>query len=275
MPAPHTFQSVNDLKAAIEGPEWFRTVQAMDSWLPHLIAHVQWRTAMSRRFLLHYHLDVSDEDDLLFERLLPLSEQMCDELEVFFQIVPQTKLETLALQMRFSYFIIKTRTQRTFGSLTDAHLLFYFLDPRQDRQYLDRFRHELAHWVWGRLYGEAPPLFQEGVAVYAEKCAKGEALGRRTQRIIPSAPSTVPSLSTLAHTSEFWQHEDVYEVAGSFVQFLVRHWGWERLKRLFLLSDYEDQAIHQHFQEVYEQSLEQVDGAWRAWFAANSDTIED
>jgi hypothetical protein len=262
-------QSVNDLTAAIESPDWFTTVQAMDSWLPGLVARVPWRTAMSQRFLLHYHIDVSDEYDSLFEHLLPTSEQLGDELESFFDIVPLTKLETLAIRARFNYFIIKTRTKRTFGSLTDPYLLFYFLDPKQDPKYLNRFRHELAHWGWSRLYGEAPPLFQEGVAVYAELRSASDIAHRRHELIVPPSQPPIPPLSEIVVTENFWKYQGLYDVAGSFVQFLVTRWGWKPLKKLFLRTHYEDQAILQHFQSIYGQSLDEADRDWRGALLIN------
>lgn len=123
---------------------------------------------MSRRFLLHYYIDFHDEDDALFCSFLEESEQICDQVEQFAQIEPKSNQGKLLLQPRFVCFMVKNHSSRTFRSMPDPQVMFYLMDTKQDPDYMRRFRHEIAHWPWRRLHNEAPPLFQEGIAVYAE-----------------------------------------------------------------------------------------------------------
>jgi hypothetical protein len=55
----------------------------------------------------------------------------------------------------------------------------------------------------------------------------------------------------------------MYLVSGLWIHFLVERWGWDKLKHLFLLSEYEDPNIIDHFHQVYGQTLEEADLAWR------------
>jgi hypothetical protein len=164
-----TFTSVSDLKKAIHSPRALDVVRNPNAWLPELVASLRWKTQLSEHFVLHYHIDASDEQDLLFDSLLMELEKLYSELLEFLEIEAGSKPEQLALKTRLACFIVKTHSERTFGTLPDPHLLFYLLDPEKDPDYMLKLRHELAHWVWGRVYVEAPPLFNEGVAVYAEK----------------------------------------------------------------------------------------------------------
>ena len=123
---------------------------------------------------------------------------------------------------------------------------------------MQRFRHEYAHWAFGRIYGEAPSLFYEGVATYAEKQSDKD-------QLIPLIPSSglavneIPSLSELAENDGFWKTRNNYTIGALFIDFLVKEWGWDQLKSLFLISDYEDPGIHEHFKEIYGYSLEELD----------------
>ena len=140
----------------------------MDTWMPKLVSSTNWNTELSENLILNYYIDHSDTNDLLFDEFLAKSDTIINELELFFEMEPSTKGEHLASSTRLVCFIIKTKSDFTFGTLPDPHLLFYYLDPERDTKYMQKFRHEYAHWTFGRVYGEAPSLFYEGVATYAE-----------------------------------------------------------------------------------------------------------
>jgi len=55
----------------------------------------------------------------------------------------------------------------------------------------------------------------------------------------------------------------LYRASGAWVQYLVERWGWEKLKILFLLTEYADTQIQDHFAQVYAQQLETVEADWR------------
>jgi hypothetical protein len=259
--------SLSELKAALLQPNWAETVQAQEAWLPHLVAALPWQTRLTQHFVLHFYLDGDFAADQLFGDFLAQSERIYEELIDFFALTPQTKLERLIEAGRLIYFIVVTTSRRTFGSLTDPHLLFYLLDPQSDPAYMQRMRHELTHWVWSRRFGEAARLFQEGVAVYAELLSapgadKAHFLSQTAFQI-----EEAPPLSELVLNDNFWQYDDAYRVAGRWVAYLVEQFGWSPLKALFLGSDYEDPQILAHFQAVYGQSLAAVEQQWRQAFS--------
>jgi len=47
------------------------------------------------------------------------------------------------------------------------------------------------------------------------------------------------------------------------IHYLVEKWGWNKVKSLFLISDFEDPDINKHFHQIYGRSLETVDTEWR------------
>ena len=67
----------------------------------------------------------------------------------------------------------------------------------------------------------------------------------------------------IAINDNFWQHKGMYTAGSFLIHYLVEKWGWDKLKRLFLISDFEDTEINEHFHQVYGLSLETVDTEWR------------
>jgi hypothetical protein len=175
--APVKIESLADMKEAFTPATLFQALQTMDTWMPKIVSSTNWRTQLSKNIVLNYYIDHNDDHDVIFDDFLAESDTIIKELEMFFEMTSHSKGERLASSTRLACFIIKTKSDFTFGSLPDPHLLFYYLDPEKDPEYMQKFRHEYAHWSFGRMYGEAPSLFYEGVASYAEKqSGKGQVI---------------------------------------------------------------------------------------------------
>jgi hypothetical protein len=147
---------------------------------------------------------------------------------------------------------------------------FSELDPERDPKFMQRFRHEYAHWAFGRIYGEAPSLFYEGVATYAEKMSgpNTDAAKFRNSNI---RLETIPAIEELADNDSFWKCKNNYTISALFIDFLVSKWGWAPLKDLYLSSDYEDPDIQNHFKEVYGLSLEELEPEWRNYLESGQE----
>ncbi len=259
----YVIKNLDDLKNAVSSPSWFENIQDMHIRLPSLVSSLSWESRLLPHFLVHYHNDVQDIDDNMPDIFLSEFEEIHKQLLQFFHIKPRSKQEKVALQTRFICFIVHTKTDRSFGSLTDPFVLFYFLDTRQDPNYMQRFRHEIAHMIWGRFYGEAPPLFQEGVGVYAEHMSSPDANRNDFLNSTSIDVEQIPLLSEIAITENFWKRERLYTISGIWIHFLIEKWGWGKLKSLFLLSQYEDPEIADHFYQIYGQKIEEVEVEWR------------
>jgi hypothetical protein len=215
---------------------------------------------MSPHFLLHSYCDLPAEavvDRTFIEAL----EEMHVELAAFLSLSAHTKHERISLETTFTCFVVQTNASRTFGSILSPNVLFYLLNPAADPHYPGKFRHELAHLLWGQAYGEAPPLFWEGLAEYAGY------LGAADELTIPvrATLTDVPPLIDIVLADGYWQHGggSLYRASGAWVQYLVQRWGWDKLKSLFLRTDYADTQIREHFAQVYAQDLETVEADWR------------
>lgn len=269
--ATRKIEMLDDLKAAINSPSSFETIRDMDSWLPGIISSLDWQTHMSDHFIMHYHIDVHDECDAMFDSFGAESEEIYRQLEKFFHIEPTSKRDVTAMLTKLSCFIVKTRSDRTFGSFTNPHVLFYMMDPKNDPEYMVRFRHEYAHWVWSRMYGSAPSLFHEGLATYAEKMSAPNA---NLFEFLDSAPAVddIPPLQEIALNESFWKHDQgaMYTAGSLLIHFLVEKYGWDRLKKFCLLTDFQDPDVLEHFEQAYGCSLESVDTAWREFLKSHS-----
>ena len=110
---------------------------------------------------------------------------------------------------------LRPHGKTTFGLMPQPHLLFFYLDAQKTPEYLVKLRHEYAHWVWGRMYGEAPSLFWEGMATYGEHASAGPA-GVNETLTAGFNVDEIPSLQEAARNETFWQHKGMY-TAGSWV----------------------------------------------------------
>jgi hypothetical protein len=183
---------------------------------------------------------------------------------------PVSKQERISIQGKCSCFIVHTDSERTFGSVDGSSTLFYLMDPNQHPDYLPRFRHEIAHVVWGRLYGEAPPLFNEGLAVYAEHMAAPDADLASLFAHDTWSLDGIPPLVKIVDDHGFWEYGPFYGVGGVLVHYLVESYGWDALRRFFLASDYDDPEALSHFAEVYSRDLMSVDADWREYLGART-----
>lgn len=254
-------RTLDDLKATLGCSSLLEVLKVIS--LPELVSSLRWETRMSQHFLLHYYIDFHDEDDALFSSLLEASEQIYEQLMEFFHIEARSKQESLVLQTRIICFIVKIQSKETVG--WGGPPLFYCFDSKQNPEYMKHFRHEIAHNIWSNMYGEAPSLFNEGVAVYADRMSLPDADVSDFLCQPALCIEKIPPICEIAVTENFWKYDStmMYRVGGLWSYFLVQKWGWERLKSLFLISDYEDVDIVKHFGEVYGQKMEEVDLEWR------------
>lgn len=248
---------LDDLRANLLSP------REMD-WHPECIAAIQWESRMSPHFLLHSYCDLPAEavvDQTFVEAL----ERMHAEVAAFLSLSAQNKHERISLETTFACFFLQIDASRQFGSLLSPNVLFYLLNPTVERLdskfHMTRLRHEIAHLLWGQTYGEAPPLFMEGLAEYAGYLGAADELAVPVKAKLAEAPP----LTDVVLADAYWKHEwsDRYRASGAWVQYLVERWGWEKLKTLFLLTEYADTQIEHHFEQVYAKKLEAIDADWR------------
>jgi hypothetical protein len=122
-------------------------------------------------------------------------------------------------------------------------------------------RHELGHLFAGRWSKLAPPLLQEGLAVWLE--------GNRWGRPLDDAARDVlgwkdVGLTKLLDRGWFFTPKNMeasYTLAGSFTAFLVRRFGWETYGRLYRRCD--GRLFAAKFKECFGLSLEDAHWEWR------------
>jgi hypothetical protein len=254
----NTSRYLDDLRANSLSPREF------DWNFSEFIAEIQWQSRISPHFLLHSYCDLPVEE-VVDQTFIDALERMHAELAAFLSLSTENKHEGISLNTTFTFFIVQINTSRQFGSIGNPNVLFYVLNPTVEGLHSDfhmlRFRHELGHLLWGQAYGEAPPLFMEGLAEYAGY------QGAADELTVPvkSKLAEVPPLTDIAVADDYWKHggSSLYRASGTWVQYLVERWGWEKLKTLFLLTEYAGTQIQDHFLQVYGQELETVDADWR------------
>jgi len=140
--------------------------------------------------------------------------------------------------------------------------------------------HEVIHAITFAL-GRPPALFEEGVAVaydwrFALEEGNTHALARTKlvqQRLVP--------LYSFLTTRDFQACDSptVYVEAGSFVKYLIDTHGPGKMRSLFALPRHSDlQEIETAFQQVYGQSISDMESEWltflRAWRPPERPSLE-
>ncbi len=134
--------------------------------------------------------------------------------------------------------------------------------------------HEGVHTIIIRLIGLPPPLFNEGIAVafqadyFKYPLFIPEWNGVRLDLLAKTynQDGKTPSLDNLLGTWSFWNFDTniTYPVAGSFVRYLIDHYGLAKMKSYISSSKFEDSKdqIHVHFMAAYGMTIET---AWNEW----------
>jgi hypothetical protein len=122
----------------------------------------------------------------------------------------------------------------------------------------EALRHELAHLFAFRWNMWAPPLIQEGLAVWLQKTTPHQTdPAEDTGSALPF--DTDPSLLLDPHYFFASDRMHVcYALAGGFTGFLIRRFGWDHYRRFY------SQANHLNFREVFHENFAlSYEEAWR------------
>jgi hypothetical protein len=119
-------------------------------------------------------------------------------------------------------------------------------------------RHELVHLFAARWNGCAPPLIQEGLAVWLQE-TEPDRTNTALHLCVAQRFDTDPSLllSPQYFFAPQWQR-DSYALAGVFTGFLIRRFGWDRYKRFYRMAD--PWTVRSAFKRQFGMGLEE---AWR------------
>jgi hypothetical protein len=135
-----------------------------------------------------------------------------------------------------------------------------------------RDNHETVHVLVNLVWGRAPALFGEGIAVaFQSDPVAGDTVPRWNTRPVDDiardawAAGTVPALDDLILNDPFRSYAEglTYPLAGSFVHYLLESGGVAPLRAFFEAFGRGDAGtVRDHFRAAYGQEL---DAAWDAW----------
>ncbi len=184
-------------------------------------------------------------------------------------------LDRLGVQLpeRIDYYKYRDRAQKlklmgidgnaiAIPELMEVHTIF----PRDNHETV----HVLVNLIWGR----APALFGEGVAVaFQSDPVAGDTVPRWNTRPLDDiardawAAGTVPALDDLILNDSFRTYAEglTYPVAGSFVHYLLESRGVATLRSFFESFGPDDAAqVRDYFRAAYGEELDVVWDGWRA-----------
>jgi hypothetical protein len=118
-----------------------------------------------------------------------------------------------------------------------------------DSPWRDGLRHELAHLFAFRWNMSAPPLIQEGLAVWLQRITPEHSdIAENVGSLLPF--ETDPSL--MLEQRYFFASDRVhrsYALAGGFTAFLIRRFGWDQYRQFYT------KAVHRRFRSVFRRQF--------------------
>jgi tetratricopeptide (TPR) repeat protein len=210
-------------------------------------------TAKTRRFSLLFPAGLDEAIDL--EEFARWSELDLDDLS-----------QRLGLQMKRPLTIVLVSSHRDLtndfgrpmGGVALAHANAALLAA--DCPLREGLRHELTHlfsFQWNVL---APPLVQEGLAVWAQRITPDQTVAvEEMDRALSSGADPLQMLDR----RYFFAPERMrmsYILAGAFTEFLICQFGWENYRRFYI------KAYRRTFRRVFQRHFGvTVEEAWRRW----------
>lgn len=124
-------------------------------------------------------------------------------------------------------------------------------------------RHEIVH-VLTEPWGHGSPFLSEGLAVHLAGSWYDRDVDDFTKMVIRTSGMT--PLRQLADSKTFASLPIgvAYPQAGSFVRYLVRNYGMESLKKVYVASGQQESYadVSKRFEQVYPKSLEDLERDW-------------
>jgi hypothetical protein len=131
----------------------------------------------------------------------------------------------------------------------------------EDTNLLESIRHELAHLYSARWNLLAPPLLNEGLAVWWQRSYGGRPIDGLAEALLHGPTLNVAAL--LNANFFLWgpRRDDCYLLAGGFTGFLIRRFGWENYRKFFRTAS--GFNYRSKFRRVFGVSLDRAERQWR------------
>jgi hypothetical protein len=214
----------------------------------------QFRTATARRVDIHYAAPLGRLWD--FQEFGRQCDAAVDELASRFGFRLRRRAAVYVLQSSQELGELFRRPLRGIA-LVDVHAVAL----TDDLDTGETLTHEVAHLYAARWSRRAPPLLQEGLAVWLQGTSGGRPVDAAA---VPLLRDGGPGLHDLLKPGFFFDRSNCgshYLLAGSFTGFLVRRFGWDRYRDLYRRA--KARKFPRTFEKVYGISLERAERRWR------------
>jgi|SRR5579863_356366 len=220
--------------------------------------HVRpFRTVSSASVVVHYAPALEQELDLLFRYALQ---------RYHWELVDLTQQFGIELPAPVTVFLVRSPRdiERLFhidrgGVALPDYNAIVLAAGSNDRKTI---RHEFAHLFSATWNPSAPPLLWEGLSVWLQDCDGRESVESDARSAMWDGSLTLNRLlneESLFRTREFC-HE-AYMLAGSFTDFLIRHYGWNRYRIFY--SGASAVGFRREFEDSFSIDLDAAEETWR------------
>jgi hypothetical protein len=225
-----------------------------DRWLWRLMRRVRhFHTAGDRRLLLHFEPSLQRTE---ISSLLRRCACQLDDLAGRFG--KPLRGRTVIYLFKFSHDIEKIRGAHSGGfAIWDANAIVIAANHDSN----EMIRHEFTHLFSGRWSKLAPPLLCEGLSVYLQGSQQGQTMDCAARSLLKNRSLKLP---LLLKRSFFFSEPHCYAcyvLAGSFTQFLIRRYGWERYRSLYRRCN--GRGFAAKFVKYLGITLEKAEWQWR------------
>lgn len=224
-------------------------------WLWRVACKVRrFRTARHDRVILHYAPELANDSDMT--SLLVNCQAEISRLEERFGF---------RLRGRVVVFLFADYREiaKAFGagyggtalSLANAILI------AENNWAQEAMRHELTHLFASRWNQLAPPLFNEGLAVWLQQTDCGQPIDKVARAFLRNRHVKLPLLLKSKFFFAEPHRHACYVLAGSFTGFLIRRYGWSQYRKLFRICN--GKRYRAKFAKCLGVSLEKAEWQWR------------
>jgi len=234
---------------------------------------VYWGVRVRKAFLRTRSYEGS-RVDIMYERNIPLSsdeliqmaeQTLCQaelELESSVREVPKP---TAVIVSDVSYFRLLGVKKIDFGGkawIEGNSIYVVYNENRETLEYI--LRHEWTHLITGQWSRKASPLFSEGISEVIAHLHDLDPLHHTALRhkFAYASISLIEILKQDSFYESEWRRIN-YDLAGSFVAFLLDRGGLEQFRGFYCLLN--DRKVNEAFQQVYGCSLAQMEAEWNAF----------
>lgn len=129
--------------------------------------------------------------------------------------------------------------------------------------------HELTHALLWRINEKMPKFWGEGTCVYLD----GNSTDKRAMAKSLNYSDEVLQTPWLTWLNNLPDNRIMYTLAGSVIQYLTEHYGWDKVLKFLQKVDKDPETTSLFIQHIFNISQKEFQTGWQRWFGEKYPSI--